>query len=534
VLPPFDQCYRAVESRDPRFDGWIYVGVTSTGIYCRPSCPATTPKPSNTTFFPTAAAAQQAGFRACRRCRPDAVPGSPEWDLRADVTARAVRLVEDGVVEREGVAGLAARLGYTTRHLNRIMVAELGAGPLALARARRAHIARLLLETTTLPITDVAFAAGFGSVRQFNDTVRSVFGVTPSDLRAAARRSRSGRAAEPARSNGTIVLRLPYRAPYDAKSVWSFLAKRTVPGLESIEPVAESHGERTGKSGITSSAASNGRADVESQAVTGCYRRAVRLHHGAGVLEFSPADGFIRCALHLDDLRDLGVAAARARRLLHLDADPSGMNDVLGQDELIGPLVHARPGLRVPGSVDPFETAVRAIIGQQVSVAAARTVAGRLVRDLGEPLAKPMGSITHTFPTADALAGAGALPMPKARVRTLKALAAAVAAGELVLEPGSDRQETQRQLRAIPGIGDWTASYIALRGLGDPDAFPGTDLGIRRALVALGVPDNPATITAVSQRWRPLRSYAAQYLWSATGNGTREQVPTSTTSGGTP
>jgi AraC family transcriptional regulator, regulatory protein of adaptative response / DNA-3-methyladenine glycosylase II len=477
-MPSFEQCYRAVESRDPRFDGWIYVGVTSTGIYCRPSCPAMTPKRRNTRFFPTAAAAQESGLRACRRCRPDAVPGSPDWDVRGDVAARAMRLVGDGVVEREGVTGLASRLGYTARHLNRLLTAELGAGALALARARRAHTARLLLQTTPLPVTDVAFAAGFGSIRQFNDTIRAVFAATPSEVRQASH--------EQAPTEGAVVLRLPYRAPYDVAAVWRYLADRAVPGLEEVS--------------------------------NSSYRRALRLHHGEAVVELTPADGFVRCGLRLADLRDLGAAASRCRRLLHLDADPTGMNEVLGRDRLLGPLVQAHPGLRVPGSVDPFETAVRAVVGQQVSIAAARTVAARLVTTYAEPLATPVGTLTHTFPSAKALSVADDLPMPKARARTVATVAAAVAAGEVDLEPGTDWPEAEARLLALPGIGPWTASYIGLRGLGDPDAFPATDLGIRRALVDLGVSDRPDTIAAVAEGWRPLRSYAAQYLWTHHGS----------------
>ena len=494
-MPSFEQCYRAVASRDPRFDGWIYVAVTSTGIYCRPSCPAVTPKRRNCTFHPTGAAAQEAGFRACRRCRPDAVPGSPDWDLRADVAARAMRLVDDGVVERDGVGGLAARLGYTARHLNRLLVAELGAGSLALARARRAHTARLLLETTTLAITDVAFAAGFGSVRQFNDTIRAVFAATPSEVRVASR--------ERTPTNGAVVLRLPYRPPYDATAVWRYLADRAVPGLE----------EATA-SGLAPTPGLDADPGLDAAAAEPTYRRALRLHHGEAIIGLTPRDGYIRCALQLADLRDLGPAAARCRRLLHLDADPAGVGEVLGQDPLLAPLVRARPGLRVPGSVDPFETAVRAVVGQQVSVAAARTVTGRLVATYAEPLAHPVGSLTHTFPSAEALAAAADLPMPKARARTLAALASAVASGEVALHPGADRGVAEAALRTVPGIGPWTASYVGLRGLGDPDAFPGTDLGIRRALAALGVDDRPATVAALADRWRPLRSYAAQHLWT--------------------
>lgn len=475
-MPTFEQCYRAAESKDPRFDGWIYSAVTSTGIYCRPSCPAVMPKRENTRFYPTAAAAQEAGFRACRRCLPDAAPGSPEWDIRADVAARAMRLIDDGLVEREGVNGLASQLGYTTRHLGRLLTAELGAGPLALARARRAHTARLLLETTPLPITDVAFAAGFGSVRQFNDTVRTVFAATPGQVREKARRR------GPTGTNGAVELRLPYRAPLEADALWQYLADRVIPGLEELD-------------GQT-------------------YRRVLSLPHAQGVVELTPAEGHVKARLQLEDLRDLGPAAARCRRLLHLDADPAGIADVLDSDDLLGPLVRKRPGLRVPGSVDPFETAIRAIVGQQVSIAAARTVAGRLVETHGTPLSKPIGTLTHLFPTPTALAGAGVLPMPQSRTRTITGLAAAVANGDVRLDRGADRAEVRESLLSLPGIGPWTVEYIALRGLGDPDAFPGTDLGIRQALVSLGVDDNPRTIAALAERWRPLRSYAAQHLWT--------------------
>lgn len=481
---PFEQCYRAIESRDARFDGWLYVGVATTGIYCRPSCPARTPLPRNVTFYPTAAAAQEAGFRACRRCRPDAVPGSPDWDARADTAARAMRLIDDGVIDRDGVTGLATRLGYTTRHLTRTLTGQLGAGPIALARARRAHTARLLLETTALPVTDVAFAAGFGSVRQFNDTIRAIFAATPSQVRERRR--------APAATNGVVPLRLPYRAPYDADAVWDYLQARSIPGIEEVLPGPP----RT-------------------------YRRTLRLPHGAGVVAVRPAAdpdaSHVVATLSLTDLRDLGPAVARCRRLLHLDADPAGVAAALGSDPVLGPLLRARPGLRVPGSVDPEETAVRTVLGQQVSIAAARTVAARLVAAYGEPLSVPSGTLTHLFPAPDTLADArdGAdLPMPAARARTLTTLARAIADGDVRLDPGSDRERTHAQLTQLPGIGPWTSSYIALRGLGDPDAFPGTDLGIRQALRARGVPDHPAAIDNLAQAWSPLRAYAAQHLWT--------------------
>jgi AraC family transcriptional regulator, regulatory protein of adaptative response / DNA-3-methyladenine glycosylase II len=485
VTLDFEWCYRAVRSRDCRFDGWIYPAVTSTGVYCRPSCPAITPtrpKRENLRFYPTAAAAQDAGFRACRRCQPDAAPGSPEWDVRADVAARAMRLVDDGVVDREGVAGLAARLGYTVRHLNRVLIAELGAGPLDLARARRANTARLLLETTTLPITYIAYAAGFGSIRQFNDTIRTVLAATPTEVRHRAQRNlRGGRTAQPAQPTTEafpVTLRLPYREPYDWTAMWAYLLARIVPGLE----------EMTGN----------------------VYRRTLRLHHGTGAVELAPMPGHIRAGLRLDDLRDLGPAVARVRRLLHADADPAGAVEVLGSDPVLGPLVRTRPGLRVPGSVDPFETAIRTVVGQQLSIQAARTIAGRLVRLYGTVLSEPIGSLTHTFPTAAQLSGTDRLPMPASRGQVVARLAGAVDAGKVDLTTGAERSEVVAQLRQLPGIEPWAAQYVALRGLGDPDVFPVTDPGIRQALATLGLGNHPD----VAQRWRPLRSYAAQHLWT--------------------
>ncbi|MFP5369641.1 MAG: bifunctional transcriptional activator/DNA repair enzyme AdaA, partial [Actinomycetes bacterium] len=329
MVEDFEGRYRAVRSRDARFDGWFFVAVTSTGIYCRPSCPAVTPKRSNVRFYPSAAAAQYAGFRACKRCLPDAVPGSPEWNVRADVAGRAMRLISDGVVDREGVSGLAARLGYTERHLHRLLVAEVGAGPIALARARRAHTARLLVETTDLPVSEVAFAAGFASIRQFNDTVRAVFAATPTELRRA--RKRHGATAP-----GEISLRLPHRVPFDAASVLGFLGARAVPGVEAFDG--------------------------------GTYRRTLRLPHGAGIVGLSDGGDHVRCVLRLEDPRDLGAAVQRCRRLLDLDADPLAVADVLEGDPSIAPLVRRSPGRRVPGGVDGAELAMRAVLGQQVSV----------------------------------------------------------------------------------------------------------------------------------------------------------------------
>ncbi len=481
VLTDVDLYYRAVQSRDSRFDGWFYTAVTSTGIYCRPSCPAVTPKRSNVRFFPSAAAAQAAGFRACKRCRPDATPGSPDWNVRADLVGRAMRLIGDGVVDREGVSGLARRLGFSERHLHRQLVAEVGAGPIAVARAQRAQTARVLLETTDLPITDVAFAAGFASVRQFNDTVREVFAVTPSELRRAGQPVPAGTP-----SPGTIIVRLPFRRPIDLGATFEFLAARAVPGVEEF-------------------------AD-------GAFRRTLALPHGTGVAELSagpPDAGYLRCVLRLSDVRDLPAATQRCRRLLDLDADPQAVAEALGADPVLGPLVAASPGRRVPGHVDGAELAVRAVLGQQVSVPAARTLAARLVLRYGAPLPTPTGSLTHLFPMPAALAETDLadLGMPGSRRRALGALAAALAGGQLAVDPGADRAELHARLLDLPGIGPWTASYIGLRALGDPDVFLPTDIGVRHALTRLGLPADPDAAATLAKRWRPWRSYALFHLW---------------------
>jgi AraC family transcriptional regulator of adaptative response / DNA-3-methyladenine glycosylase II len=472
-----ERWWAAVAAGDARFDGWVFCGVTSTGVYCRPSCPATTPKRANVRFFPSAAAAQAAGLRACKRCRPDASPGSPEWDRRGDLAGRAMRLIADGVVDREGVPGLARRLAYSERHLHHELVEVAGAGPLALARAHRARTARTLLETTALPATEVAFAAGFSSVRQFNATIREVFAATPTELRRKAR-PRAG-------DGGPITLRLPARTPFDGAGLVDFLARRAVPGVEEV-------------------------AD-------GAYRRSLRLPHGPGVVELAPEDGHVQARFRLADPRDLAPAVERCRRLLDLDADPFAVVEALGGDGLLGPFVRATPGRRVPGAVDGGELAVRAVLGQQVSLAAAATLAARLTASLGEPLPAPVGGVTHLFPSAEALAGAdpATLPMPAGRRTALLGLAGALAGGDLRLDAGGDRADAARRLVALPGIGPWTASYVAMRALRDPDAFLPSDLGVLHALRHLGAGERPADAVRLAERWRPYRASAVVHLWGS-------------------
>ena len=484
IMPPmtsdlgFAGRYRAVLSRDPRFDGWFFTAVTSTGIYCRPSCPATTPRREHVRFFPTSAAAQRAGFRACKRCIPGAVPGSPAWDLRGDLAGRAMRLIGDGVVEREGVPGLARQLGYSERQLRRHLLADLGAGPLALARAQRAHVARLLLETSDLAITEVAFAAGFGSLRQFNATIRGVFATSPTALRE---RHRSGAGV----SAGRIVLRLARRDPFAWRELHAFLAARAVPGVEAVDACT--------------------------------YRRTLRLPHGPAIVELVDDGEAVRCSLALADPRDLGPAVARCRRLLDLDADPVAVTGTLEEDPVLGDLVRATPGRRSPGAADPFELAVRAVLGQGITVAAARAVAARLVAAHGTRLSTAEDGLTHLFPSAAALAGLdpAALPGPAMRRAALHRLAVDVAAGDLVLDGGADRIAVGARLRDIPGIGPWTAGYVAMRALGDPDVLLAGDVALRRALLARGAPTGGRELARRAERWRPWRSYAVHHLWAS-------------------
>lgn len=475
-----ERCVRAVRSRDARFDGWFYTAVLTTGIYCRPSCPAVPPKPENMRFYPGAAAAQQAGFRACKRCRPDASPGSPRWNERADLVARAMRLIADGIVDTHGVPGLAARLGYSVRHVQRQVHAELGAGPLAIARAQRAQTARLLIEDTALPFGDVAFAAGFASLRSFNSCVQEVFALAPTQLRDRASARRPG-AAPPTAS---IVVRLPFRAPLCPDSLFGHLVATAVPGVEEWRD--------------------------------GAYRRSLRLPYGWGIASLRPGPGHVECRLRLADLRDLHAAITRCRRLLDLDADPVAVDGQLRSDAALAPLVDRDPGRRVPRTVDGAEFAVRAVLGQQVSTAAARTHAARLVHAHGQPVEDPDGGLTHLFPTPAALAGIDpeALGMPATRRRSLVGLAR-VLAGGLDLGPGSDWAAARATLAGLPGLGPWTVETIAMRALGDPDAFVASDLGVRAAARHLGLPHTPSALTSRAAGWRPWRAYAVQYLWGS-------------------
>jgi len=516
--PVFAERYRAIDARDTRFDGQFFTAVTSTGIYCRPSCPARKPKPQNVAFYLTSAAAHEAGFRACKRCLPEATPGSPEWDLRRDLAGRAMRLIFDGVVDREGVEGLAARLGYSSRHVHRLLVAELGAGPSALARARRAQTARSLLVGTDLLLANVAFAAGFGSVRQFNDTILEVFAAPPGELRARSRKD----AMVPAvvtdmsteRIDGTPVrlsLALPVRQPLDAPGLFRFLAARAISGAETAD-VPEAGPLR--------------------------YARTLTLPHGSGAVEViatqtTGTEWHLQMRLELASLVDVATAVARIRRMLDLDADPVAVDTALMSDPNLALLVTSTPGIRVPGAVDPHELVVRAIVGQQISVAAARTHLTRLTTMLGSRYTSSFAGLDRLFPTPEQIVAGVPEPLPNEpldpdrllklpsrSVRTVVATARDLANGELTIDVGTDPESLREQLVTRPGIGPWTAAYIAMRVLGDPDVWLAGDVALVAGATSLGVLDSglakPAAHRALGDHaaaWAPWRSYAAMHLW---------------------
>jgi len=472
-------CYRAVQSRDARFDGRFFTAVATTGVYCRPICPARAPLSKNCTFYACAAAAEAAGFRPCKRCRPETAPGTPAWRGSSATVGRAMRMINEGLLDAGGVEDLAGRLGVGARHLRRLCVREVGASPLAVAQTRRVHFARKLIDETRLPMVEVALGAGFASVRRFNAAIKERFGASPTALR-----QRSGRHA--AAEGEGLALRLAFRAPYDWAALLGFLGPRATPGVEQVEGLS--------------------------------YRRTVALGEARGVIEVGPSPGgrdnlVLRAPPSLSPV--LLQVAARARELFDLDADPAAIAAHLGADRLLRPLVRARPGLRVPGAWDRFELAVRAVLGQQVSVRGATTQAGRLARELGEAIDTGQAGLDRLFPGPGRLVDAELAGMPRRRAETIRALARAVLEGQLDLDTAEDLEGFTARITQIPGIGPWTAQYIALRAQRAPDAFPASDLGLRRTLEARGEPATPAALTARAQAWRPWRGYAALHLWTA-------------------
>ncbi|HEY2048011.1 MAG TPA: AlkA N-terminal domain-containing protein [Caulobacteraceae bacterium] len=478
-----DVCYRALSTRDARFDGRLFVGVKTTGIYCRPICPARTPKRENVVFFPSAPAAQEAGFRPCLRCRPESSPDCGAWRGSSNTVARALRLIEAGALDEADVEALAGRVGVGERQLRRLFKTHLGASPIAVAQTRRVLLAKQLIHETRLSMADVALAAGFASVRRFNETFQTLYDRPPIALR------RTG-AAPSASAGEEVRLTLPYRPPYDWDGLIGFLSMRAIEGVESVRP------DR--------------------------YARSIELDGKSGLLAVSPAPkDRLAVSIHFPRLSALPAILARVRRIFDLSADPQAIGAHLSLDPDLAWRVAARPGLRVPGAWDGFELAVRAILGQQISVGAATTLAGRIVRDHGAPLPETLASveagITHIFPPARVLAVAdlSSLPMPRARSASIEALAKSSADGAVPWETSSEYAEAVRELRALPGIGEWTAQYIALRALREPDAFPAADIGLQRALAdGGGVRPSTAALLARAEAWRPWRAYAALHLWT--------------------
>lgn len=486
-----DRFYEALKSRDSRFDGRFFTGVTSTGIYCRPICAARTPKRENVRFFECAAAAEAGGFRPCRRCRPETVPGTPAWLGTSVTVSRALRLISQGALDTGDVDGLADRLGVGSRHLRRLFERHLGASPLAVAKTRRIHFARRLLDQTELPMTEVAHASGFASVKRFNTVIRETFGRTPTELRSLRRDPET-----PTREE-TVTLRLPYREPFDWKGIVNYIRARAIPGVEQVQD------------------------DV--------YRRTFEFDGTPGVLEVRACRDKPCVVLEVSASarRHLMMVAERVRRLFDLMTDPVPIAQHLRRDPVLRNSVRRRPGLRVPGAWDPFELAVRAILGQQVSVRGATTLSGRLVEKFGRPLpgADPSGP-HRLFPTPAILADAdiASIGMPGKRAEALRELARRVRDEELPLSWGDCAIESHAAMTAIPGIGDWTAQYVAMRALGQPDVFLPGDLGVRRALAngAGRLPTAPEAM-ARSEAWRPWRAYAVLHLWM-TENDAKERT----------
>lgn len=487
-----DACYRALRLRDPRFDGHFFVAVRTTGIYCRPICPARCPKLANAEFHRSAASAQEAGFRPCLRCRPECAPDLAGWRATSRTVSRALALIADGALDAGDVESLALRLGIGERQLRRLFDKHLGASPIAVAQTRRVLLAKQLLHDTRMPMVDVAFASGFGSLRRFNETFSRLYGRPPSALRREVHAS--------ATTTTGIALTLSYAAPYDWPAMLEFFAARAIAGVECVD------GDH--------------------------YRRTIEVNGCHGSIDVAPLARrhALVATIRITDLRALPAIIGRIRGVFDLGSDVAAINAQLAEDASLAPLIAARPGLRVPGAWDPFELAVRAVLGQQVTVAAARRLAAQLVAAHGEPLAcGPQDGLTTVFPRPDRLATADlALGMPRARITALRGIAAAAAADPRLFEHGGDLDAKIARLRALPGVGEWTAQYIALRALREPDAFPAADIGLLRAMADRDrARPTPAGLLAHAERWRPWRAYAAQHLWSAEAStadaGHREQ-----------
>ena len=471
-------CYAALQARDRRFDGRFYTCVASTGIFCRPICPVPPPKLENCTFLPSAAAAHAAGYRPCLRCRPEVAPGVAGWRGTANTVSRGLALIAEGALDTDDVDALGDRLGVGSRHLRRLFAQHVGASPTAVVQAHRILLAKRLISDSTLPMTDVALAAGFGSVRRFNTVIRKTYGRAPRELR------RNGMAHELGDS-GSIRLRLPYTPPYDWPAILAFLRQRAIPGVEAT--TADS------------------------------YRRTIAVGDAVGTITvtFNRRKHHLSATITLSRVRALASVVTRLRRLFDVDANTTAIEAHLANDPRLAAAVAARPGLRVPGAWDSFEIAVRAILGQQVSVAGARTLAVRLTEKFGRTTPEPTDGLSRLFPEPAALADTNlsVIGIPGSRAKAIGALARAVIDDPDLLQPFGTLEETEARLCALPGIGPWTAQYIAMRALSAPDAFPPGDIGLRRALETNGKRPTATELTTMAEQWRPWRAYAVLHLW---------------------
>jgi AraC family transcriptional regulator of adaptative response / DNA-3-methyladenine glycosylase II len=479
-------CYLAARSRDARFDGKFFIAVVTTGVYCRPICPAPTPRLENVRFVACAAAAEEAGFRPCLRCRPETSPGTPAWLGASATVSRALRLISEGALDDASVEDLAERLGIGERHMRRLFIEHLGASPVAVAQTRRTHFAKKLIDETALPISEVAYSSGFASLRRFNDAFRKAYGRSPSDWRKSKVKT-NGSSGE-----SRLSLKLSYRAPFDWLSLVRFLRARAIPGVESIDDSA--------------------------------YRRTVRIGEAAGIIEVRPVDGqrYLLLSIPAELSRSLALIAERVRRLFDLKADPAEISGHLASAPGLTAAVEAYPGLRVPGTWDAFEIGVRAILGQQVSVMAATTLSGRLVEAYGTALSGAgQKGLQWLFPGPERLSRASLskVGLPSKRADAIRQFARAVHRGDVALTSSSGLEATIESLIALPGIGPWTAHYIAMRALGEPDAFPSSDLILRRAAADMrGQTISEAELLERAESWRPWRAYAALYLWTGYAN----------------
>lgn len=475
---------RARLARDPRFDGQFYIGVSSTGIYCRPICPANAPKSENVTFFPSAAAAGEAGFRPCLRCRPECAPGTPAWSGTSTTVRRGLRLISNGALDDGNIESLADRLGVTSRHLHRLFTRHFGASPLAVAHTQRLHFAKRLIDETFLPMSHLSSVAGYGSIRRFNDAFRKTYGRSPRELR------RAGEVSELSGRTATLTVRLPYRRPFDWHAFLDFFAARATPGVEFV-------------SGDT-------------------YWRTITSNDDHGVVQISPdrRDGYLSLTLHCVDTSALFETVQTAREVFDLDAPVSEIGSALSSDRTLKALLRKNPGVRVPGAWDGFEITIRTILGQQISVKAATTIAGRIAEKYGARLELPGSTIEcglcRIFPTPERLMRArlNNIGLVRSRAETIRRVSAAVVSGALQFDVAQDPQQFCESLTSIKGIGDWTAQYVAMRSLKNPDAFPGSDLGLIKA-IAYPARVTPRELIRLAEEWRPWRAYAALLLWGS-------------------